>query len=177
MNDRWQSFEGLTMNEKIISRYLKVRNLALKGTEGEKNAASKILSRMEKKHPGVGAAADRKEPTAESTLSPETGPEGAWNRMTGNWENIFQYAAGVYQTVQEIVEEVSDVLQGQELADEEVIWRAGTSRKGFAYLSMRISLDAMFEARELTPAQQEMFKQALHTELERYLDSLLGISG
>jgi ABC-type transporter MlaC component len=96
--------------------------------------------------------------------------------MTGNWENIFQYAAGVYQTVQEIVEEVSDVLQGQELADEEVVWKAGASKKGFVYLSMRMSLDAMFEARELSPAQQEMFKQALHTELERYLDSLLAIT-
>jgi len=168
------------MDEKIISRYLKVKALADKGTEGEKKAANKILLRMEKKHPGVGAAAAKHQ--QEATEAPiaqgggAAGPGGAWSRMTGNWENIFQYAAGVYQTVQEIVEEVSDVLQGQELADEEVVWKAGASRKGFVYLSMRMSLDAMFEARELSPAQQEMFKQALHTELERYLDSLLAIT-
>lgn len=168
------------MEEKIITRYLKVKALADKGTEGEKKAASKILHRMENKHPGVSAAASAHQRQTSDTPIPQnggaSGAEGAWSRMTGNWENIFQYAAGVYQTVQEIVEEVSDVLQGQELADEEVVWKAGASKKGFVYLSMRMSLDAMFEARELSPAQQEMFKQALHTELERYLDSLLAIT-
>jgi hypothetical protein len=165
------------MDEKILDRYRKVKALAEKGADGEKVAAQKILERMQRKHPGIDRAA-----SAEPVVAPDPfpgsdprAPGGAWSRVTGNWENIFQYAAGVYRTVQEVVEEVSDVLYGQELADEEVVWKAGASRKS-VYLNMRMSHDAMFEARELTPAQQEMFRQALHGELDRYLDSLLAVS-
>jgi len=45
------------VDQALIEKYLKVRALALRGSDGEKVNAKKILEKMESEHPGLGKAA------------------------------------------------------------------------------------------------------------------------
>jgi len=163
------------MNEKTILRYLKVKALADGGQDGEKDSARTILTRLEGQYPGIreaaAAYATRQEaPAREPVVPRQRGP--GWRSRVGNWEEIFRYAAGVYQTVQEVVEDVSDAYYGQTLAEEDVIFSGGT-RKENVFVRMKMSFETLHEARALNVMQQEAFRQALHAKLDGYLDSLL----
>lgn len=158
------------MTEKIINRYVKVKALAEGGSDGEKEAAKRILVSLEKKHPGIRLAADTQEAAgreADRRSSP-TPPPG----RTGNWEQIFRYAAGVYSTVKDVVEDVTEALQGKDLAYTEVEF-SGTNRKQSLFVRMKLSYSTVLEARSLNGVQQEFFRQGLHDQFDEFIDAIL----
>jgi len=163
------------MNEKTLSRYLKVKALAEGGEGGEKDAARKILSRLEGQYPGIGeaAAAYARQDSAPGREPVPSGGRRRWPfRAPGNWEEIFRYAAGVYETVQEVMDDVTDAYYGQSLAEEDVEFSGGT-RKENVFIRLKMSFATVEEARSLNVIQKESFRQTLHSKLDTYLDSLL----
>jgi hypothetical protein len=166
------------VTEKTIQRYLKVKALADGGEGGEKGSARLILTKMEKDFPGVdkAAAAYRAKQAAGHPVPPPQKRAGrVWN-MPGNWENIFRYAAGFYQTVSDVVEDVTDAIYGRVLVEEEVEFKAG-SRKDHVYIRVQVPFTTLEVARELNAVQKEAFRQAMHQELDRYVIALLGEEG
>ena len=161
------------MNPKLLERYLKVKALAEGGEAGEKASAQKILAEFERKHPGIGQAAAAHQAAKEQAASPSRAPSGPRPpRARGNWEEIFRYAAGFYETVKDVVEDVSDAAYGRALAEDEVQF-SGTTRNSQVFVRLRIHFDAVAEARELNAIQKEAFRQAVHEKMEAYLDSIL----
>ena len=169
------------MDEKLLQRYLKVKALADAGSDGEKGAARGVLSRMLEQNPGLGEAASayqakqaahqrERQKAASSQAAPRGFPQ------KGNWEEIFRYAAGFYQTVQGVVEDVTEAYYGRSLAEDTVDWTAG-NRSAAVFIRARIPFDTVKEVRQLNAAQKEAFRQALHTSLDTYVDSLLADPG
>jgi hypothetical protein len=160
------------MNEKLLTRYLKVKALAEGGEGGERASAQKILRSFEQKHPGISAAAAAHE-KAQNGASLRPPPWRTGSRPgSGNWEQIFRYAAGFYETVKDVVEDVSDAHYGRTLAQAEVRF-SGNTRDSHIFVRLKIHFDAVVEARDLNAIQKEAFRQAVHDMLEEYLDSIL----
>tara|TARA_Y100000310_G_scaffold60141_1_gene55498 strand:+ start:1105 stop:1587 length:483 start_codon:yes stop_codon:yes gene_type:complete len=158
------------VNEKLLLRYLKVKALAEGGDGGEREVAKKILRRLEEKHPGIEAAASACQTAREA--SPPQSDGGPRPARTGNWEQIFRYAAGFYSAVRETVEDITDAYYGKELAEVDV-GIDGYSRSGSVFVRLKFPFDVVTEARSLNPPQKEAFRQALHDRLEEYLDAIL----
>jgi hypothetical protein len=167
------------VTEKLLQRYLKVKALADAGSEGEKVAAQNVLAKMLEQNPGIEeAAADlwKREAAARGPTRTDATPvnhRGRWPFRPGNWEEIFRYAAGVYQTVQEVVEDVTDAAYGQTLAEEGVEFRGGR-RRDHLYIRAKFPFDVAEGARGMNAVQREAFRQALHAKFDVYIDSLLG---
>jgi hypothetical protein len=157
------------MNEKLISRYLKVKALADGGDGGEKESAKKILAGFEAKHPGIAqAAAEHSGAGRETTGSPP--PPPSYRR--GNWEQIFRYAAGFYETVRDAVEDVTDAYYGKELAENDVEISGG-SRNEAIFVRLKFPFPVVEEIRRLNAVQKEAFRHEIHEKLETYLDAIL----
>ena len=176
------------MTDKIIERYIKVKALADRGVGGEKESAAAILSDLEKRHPGIREAASSRPKEAAGNGPPPPSPyqgtypdpfPGNASRnypkpppTNGNWENIFRYAQGIYETVKEVVEDASAAQYGRNLAESGVEVTAG-SRERSIYVRMKIPFEVVSEARELNTLQKEAFRKAVHEMLEEYVDALL----
>ena len=185
------------MNEKLFDRYLKVKAHADRGVAGERESALKILADLETKYPGLGAAAaahakkqgktETPLPTAASAPDPfPSGHHGSSHpgpsprghaastpsRTSGNWENLFRYAQGVYETVKEVVEDASAAQYGRSLAESEVEMTAG-SRDRSIFVRMKIPFETVAESRELNSLQKESFRKAVHDMLDEYIDAVL----
>lgn len=191
------------MNQKLLERYFKVKALADAGAPGERDAARSILRDLEVKNPGLREAAEahvraetlRNAPdpfpsawppnygqgTANSSSTragpvPRSGPGTASDprKATGNWEKIFQYAQGMYNTyeaVKDVVEDVAQAYYGKVLA-EEVEISAGTRDRSI-FIRLKVPFEIVTEARELNDLQKETFRQHLHDELDTYIDAIL----
>ena len=182
------------MNEKTLERYLKVRALAERGEGGERTSASTILADLEKAHPGIAEAASAYArskgrqgplPTSGSTPDPFPGrgappprrpppppPPQQPSRNQGNWENLFRYAQGFYETVKEVVEDASAAQYGRTLAERDVDMTAG-SRDRSIFVRLKIPFDTVSEARVLNSLQKESFRKAVHDMLDEYIDAVL----
>jgi hypothetical protein len=167
------------MNEKVVSRYLKVKALAIGGSDGEKVAAQKILASLEEKNPGIEAEAAKKEKgsTSSSTSSPFDGywpPGGSpspGRERQGNWENIFKYAKWAYEAASDIAETVVDAQKGREVSED--VEFSGRKRGSALYVSLKFTYDLVRDARGLNSLQQETFRQGVHEKLDEYLDAIL----
>lgn len=159
------------MNEKLLTRYLKVKALADRGEAGEKAAAQQILRSLEEKHPGIqqAAAAHKRSQETPQSRQPARSADGG---TAGNWEQIFRYAAGFYSTVKDVVEDVTDAYYGKELAEDEVEF-SGYTRGEVLFIRMKFSFDLVHELRGLNAVQKESFRQSMHAQFEAYLDSVL----
>jgi hypothetical protein len=157
------------VNEKTLDRYLKVKALAVGGEGGEKESAKRILRDFEAKHPGIreAAAAHARKQTAPP---PRTRPQAPSRR--GNWENIFRYAAGFYETVRDVVDDVTDAYYGKELAENEVE-ASGSSRNEAIFVRLKFPFWVVEEIRALNAVQKEAFRQAIHEKVETYLDAIV----
>ena len=185
------------MNEKTLERYLKVKAHADRGVSGEKEAALKVLAELEVKYPGIGRAAalhaaekgrsgtglppngsvppEAPDPFPRAPQPPPSRRPAAQpdpGRSQGNWENIFRYAQGFYETVKEVVEDASLAQYGRNLAESEVEMTAG-NRDRAIFLRIKIPFDTVGEARDLNALQKETFRQAIHDMLDEYLDALV----
>lgn len=171
---------------KLIEKYLKVKALAESGASGEKGAAKSVLEGLEQQNPGLRAAAEAHvrsqaaakaaaespDPFAGYRRAPASTGSAAGAGATGNWENIFKYAQGFYDTVKTVVEDVSDAYYGKVLVDEEVEFSAGV-RDRVVTIRIKIPFETLGEARELNALQKDSFRQAMHAELEEYIDGIL----
>ena len=157
------------MNEKTLNRYLKVKAHAERGEGAERESAKKILRDFEAKHPGIkeAAAARARKQTAPP---PRSKPQPD---RRGNWEQIFRYAAGFYETVRDVVEDVTDAYYGKELAENEVE-ASGSSRNEAIFVRLKFPFWVVEEIRALNAVQKEAFRQAIHEKVETYLDAILG---
>lgn len=177
------------MKEKTLRRYLKVREHVERGVPGERDAAKEVLKGLESQYPGVREAAEKLEREDRAAQRQPTAPSGSstpdaskyWGSPvgtgtartgTGNWENIFRYAQGFYETVKDVVEEASDAFYGRTLAEETVEVTAG-SRDRHVFVRMKVPFEAVAEARELNAVQKEMFRQTVHEMLDEYVDAIL----
>jgi hypothetical protein len=164
------------MNEKTLSRYLKVKALAEEGEAGEKDAARRIMERLEGQYPDLAEAAaahvSRQAAKAREAARPAQAPARQRPSRARNWGELFRYAADVYETVQEVVGEAADARYGQTLAEEDVEFSGG-SRQGNVFIRLKMSFGTVQEARDLNVIQRESFRQALHARLDEYLDALL----
>ncbi len=168
------------MTEKLLIRYLKVKALAEGGEQGEKDAAKKILARLEAQNPGIEAAAARWQAEEDAGREaarrgqayppPQPGRDG-WRGRVGNWEEIFRYAAGVYETVRDVMEEVSDTYYGQTVAEE--VSFSGGNRNESVFVRLKFPYRVVQEARALNVLQKESFRQTIHNKLDEYLDAIL----
>jgi hypothetical protein len=176
------------LNVKLIETYLKVKALAESGASGEKGAAQATMSKMEQQNPGLRAAAEAHvrgqaaakaaaeypDPFPGSRRSPAGTSSPGQGQSTGNWENIFKYAQGFYETVKEVVEDVSDAYYGKVLVDEEVEFSAGV-RDRVVTIRVRIPFETLGEARALNALQKDSFRQAMHAEMDEYIDGILQV--
>ena len=178
------------MNEKLFDRYLKVKAHADRGVAGEKESALKILTELEAKYPGLGKAAAahaKKQEKPETPLPTEASAPDPFpprhpgqrghaaptpNRTNGNWENLFRYAQGFYETVKEVVEDASAAQYGRSLAESEVEMTAG-SRDRSIFVRMKIPFETVAESRKLNSLQKESFRKAVHDMLDEYVDAVL----
>lgn len=192
------------MNPKLLERYFKVKALADAGAPGERDAARSILKDLEAKNPGLREAAEARVradtlrntpdpfpsawppnygqgssgtgPSPRGGPTPRNGPGPASDprKATGNWEKIFQYAQGMYNTyeaVKDVVEDVAQAYYGKVLA-EEVEISAGTRDRSI-FIRLKVPFEVVTEARELNDLQKETFRQHLHDELDTYIDAIL----
>ena len=161
------------MNPKTLNRYLKVRALAEAGSPGEKEAAQRTLGKMEARYPGVKEEADKlhqeRQAGQKATRPPAHPPHEG---RTGNWEQIFRYAAGFYSTVRDVVEEVAEAYYGKILAEQEVVVSA-TRNKSHLFIRVKVPVEAAQEARSMNAAQKSAFREVVMEEVEGYLDALL----
>ncbi len=194
------------MDQALIEKYLKVRALALRGSDGEKVNAKKILEKMEAEHPGLGKAAaafhkkktqDEGDPDSwQNVKSENTGktrtrkkkdpyPAGVWPKdtdeveediRTGNWENIFRYAQQAFSGMYGFAENVSAAYVGRELAYE-VEPETKMSKTGSLNLLLRMPLKVYNKVGQLNGMQKAAFRQTLHEFLDAQLDALFGESG
>jgi hypothetical protein len=186
------------LNEKTLKRYLKVKALVEQGAPGERDAAREALKGLEQRYQGIREAAEkhvREEQAARTAAAPPPPPTAssspdasrywgaasaapgpaqgsAQGRQQGNWENIFRYAQGFYETVKEVVEDASEAYYGRNLAEEEVEFTAG-SRDRHIFVRMKVPFEAVVEARELNAVQKETFRQAVHDMMDEYVDAIL----
>ena len=169
------------MTEKTLNRYLKVKALAERGAHGEKEAAQRTLGKMEKRYPGIKEEAEelaRSRASAHPSTSPaapHSGSRQGWNPFlgkAGNWENIFRYAAGFYETVRDVVDDVTDAYYGKELAENEVE-ASGSSRNEAIFVRLKFPFWVVEEIRALNAVQKEAFRQAIHEKVETYLDAIV----
>lgn len=163
----------MSYSEKTIRRYLKVRALARGGTDGEKEAAKKILASLEEKNPGLKEEVDRSAQDPEDDQRRKSPPPhtSGPKRSNGNWENIFRYAQAAYTTIHNVAETISDAQRGRDLA--EMVEMAWKQRSNTLIIETRIPLPILSEAQAANLLQKEAFRQALHSDLDEYLDALL----
>ena len=163
------------MNEKTVSRYIKVKALADRGSAGEQEAARRILASLESKNPGIADAAAQKL-REEEKPEPTEGfnPFTTWRqgRGAGNWENIFQYAKWAYETVSDVAETVIEAQKGRELCEEEVEF-SGRRRGQALFVSIKFPFACVETVREMNTLQKETFRQSIHDRLDEYLDAIL----
>ena len=184
------------MNEKMLQRYLKVKALAERGSPGEKENAQRILQNLQQRHAGIDRAAleylrqadlrhqqARATGTAGATGAHTPAPASSqtvWGRWStrarsGNWEEIFRYASGVYQTIQtavDMIEEASEADLGTELA--EYVAMDGTSSRKNLFIRVTFPKPVVSDARRMNLIQKQAFRQALHEEFDAFLGAVLG---
>jgi hypothetical protein len=185
------------MDQALIEKYLKVKALALRGSDGEKQNAKKILERMETENPGLAKAAalwERKqklangedpEPAREKKAKKAKGntpPPGVWPKeweeaqedlKNGNWENIFRYAQAAFSGVYGFAENVSAAYVGRELAYE-VEPESKMSKMGSLNIMLKIPLAVYHKVGTLNGMQRTAFRQTLHELLDAQLDAVFG---
>lgn len=170
------------MNEKTLDRYIKVKALAERGAAGEKEAAQRVLNKLETRYPGIKSEAETRHRSREAARPatrpvPPQGPprRGAspFSGKSGNWEQIFRYAAGFYETVREVVEDVAEAYYGRVLAENEVEV-SGSRRQGNLFIRVRVPVEIIGEVRALNGAQQAAFREVIHEGVDTYIDALMG---
>ena len=72
--------------EKMLDRYIKVRRLAEQGSEGEKQAAQRVLSKLEAQYPNIRTEAETWERLTEGDLDDPTPPP----QEPPHWSDIYQ---------------------------------------------------------------------------------------
>lgn len=192
------------MDQALIEKYLKIKALALRGSEGEKQNAKKILEKLEAEHPGLDKAAsayqrmkarqEGQEPEPETPKRKRKGkdaPAGVWPKeweqaqedirqaqedlRSGNWENIFRYAQAAFSGVYGFAENVSNAYAGRELAYE-VEPESKMSKAGTLNVMLKIPLKVYKQVNALNSMQKNAFRQTLHEMLDAQLDALFGES-
>lgn len=182
------------MDQALIEKYLKVKNLALRGgTQGEKDAAQTILKKMEGEHPGLSRAASaharkqkegstdevsKKEPKPKPTAAK---PSGVWEKtpppeqedQKGNWENIFRAAQTAFNGFYGFAENVTNAYAGRELGFE-VEPETKMSKTGSVLVTLKIPMKIYNRVTQLNGMQKAAFRQTMHEFLDAQLDTLFG---
>lgn len=177
--------------EKALRKYIAVKALAEQGDRGERDNAARIARRMETQIPGIQkAAADylkkqQAPPESAGSRPRKNHPPGVWPKTStgspfdpfggqvGNWENIFAFAADMYQGFAQAAETVVDAMYGKELAQAYARTQVKMSQYSETILlTLRIPLEALEQAKQLNPMQQHAFRKELHDMLEAALDDL-----
>ncbi len=191
------------MDQALIEKYLKVRALALRGSDGEKTNAKKILAKMEAENPGLArAAAAYQKKQAQAEGDPDSWqdvggpkrkprkkkdpyPAGVWPKdpveedepeeRAGNWENIFRYAQQAFSGMYGFAENVSNAYLGREMAYE-VEPETKMSKTGSLNIVLKMPLKVYNKVSQLNGMQKAAFRQTLHEFLDAQLDALFGES-
>ena len=187
------------MDQALIEKYLKVRALALRGSDGEKVNAKKILAKMEAENPGLArAAAAHQKKQAQAEGDPDSWqdvgakkkprkkkdpyPAGVWpkdqgeeepDERAGNWENIFRYAQQAFSGMYGFAENVSAAYLGRELAYE-VEPETKMSKSGSLNIVLKMPLKVYNKVSQLNGMQKAAFRQTIHEFLDAQLDALFG---
>ena len=170
------------MNEKTLDRYIKVQALAERGAAGEKEAAQRVLTTLETRYPCITSEAQALHRSREAARAatrpapPQEKPRRGglpFPGPSGNWEQIFRYAAGFYETVREVVEDVAEAYYGRVLAENEVTV-SGSRSKGSLFIRVKVPVEIIGEVRALNGAQQAAFREVIHEGVDAYIDALMG---
>lgn len=144
-------------DEKVVQRYLKVLAHVERGTGPEREAAVRVLSSLEAKHPGIREEADR---IRRASQGEQEGPR--------SWEDFFTFLGEMYSGVSGAVRAA---MAGVRLARTVNFTR--TTRVGGTYLSVRIPTRTIMEVQQLEPAQREIFRAELMQQFDTELRSLI----
>lgn len=143
----------------LIDRYRKVKRLALEGSPGERENAQRILEKMELENPWL--------PMMEANQTPHT-----TNPFTGNWEQIFGWAAQAMNKTLDLAQKASNAQHGQYLASL-IAGDLRETRSGNYNILLRIPLLVFDQAPSMNSLQKEVFRKAVHKLLDEQLDILL----
>lgn len=165
----------MPIDDKVVLRYVKVKAIADDPgtTPGERDAARQQLTGMENKYEGIAKAASayiKSNPDASPTQPPPN--PTPQSHVTPTWADILKQATGFARTVEQVINDVSAVYQGQALAEETVQFSSRFVKDNL-HISIKIPVGAIEEARSLNSIQQRAFRDVVLTVLEDYLDTLL----
>lgn len=168
------------MDEKVVSRFISVRNLARQGSPGERDNAARVQAKMESDHPGIAAEADRMESDASSNGHGET-PPGVWRtharpahkeERRGNWEEIFSFTQSAFFEAKKFAESMANAQYGQSLASQATtVSKVG--RTGNLLVTVKLPEDVWMAAHELNELQKAAFRAEIHRLLDEELNLLL----
>ena len=150
-----------------VSKYIKVRALALEGSPGERETAARILEKMESDYPGIQHQAD------EATKEPEHDANSDGFPFGGNWEEIFNVARGVVNSAYDFANTMAAAYVGRQLASRYVEPKTSATSAGNVVIGLKMPLAVYYEAQQLNASQKHAFRQVLHEMLAHELDEML----
>ena len=158
-----------------ILKYLKVKALAERGDPGERDNASRILSRLEESHPGIKQAAERYQRQQEKDETPEPAPSG-WpdSSPRGGWGDVFNFVRTAATEAYGFAQTAANAYAGRALAEEYVETATRATRAGNVVVSLKMPLAAFNHARRMNLLQKQTFRQTMHELLNEELDTFLG---
>lgn len=169
---------------KLITKYIKVRALAERGSPGERDNATRMLKKLEAENPTLKSQVsffERKKNGPPDNLPPGVTPKwdnsvkrqgNVWQNL-GNWENIFQYAQSAVHTAYGVAEAYARAQRGAELG-QYVGLKTQLSKKGDILITFKIEPRIYREMLDLEESQKAMLKRELQISLANELTRLLG---
>ena len=192
------------MDIHLIEKFLKVRALALRGSEGEKANAKKILEKMESENPGLARAAaafykkkqqEEGEPDTWQDVGPKTekkrgrpkkkpedNPPGVWPK---DWEEAAEdVRAGNWENIFRYAQQAFTGVYGfaenvsNAYAGRELAYEVEPetkmSKTGTMNIMLKMPLKVFNRVSQLNGMQKTAFRQTLHEFLDAQLDAMFG---
>lgn len=149
----------MSIDEKTIRRYLKVKALVLSPEANEAATASARAQAMEEAHPGLQKAADAfiRRAQIQAGVSPDA-----------DTYSFLQKAMSFMSAVSGVV---TEALQGAIEAKKVRILR--TTRGKESYLTLILTVEGLVKVRNLNEFQKASFKEELLKKVEEELDNML----
>jgi hypothetical protein len=171
----------------LVQKYLKIKALAERGEQGERENAARILATMAKNHPGLDVHAERFAEEQNETPEPDPFPSGVWpgngspssnpadgSKFGGNWENIFNFARSAVNNAYDFASNMANAYLGRRVAEEYVETSTKFTKSNNVIISMKMSVSVYEYLDTLNTVQKQAFRQTLHEYLDEELDDLLG---
>lgn len=169
----------------IIQKYLKVKVLAERGEQGERDNAARIVASMLKNHPGLDKEAIAWQ-RAQHQEEPDPYPSGVWpgeenkpsdtneSRFGGNWENIFNFARSAMNNAYDFASNMANAYLGRRIAEEHVERTTKFTKSNNIIISFKMDVAVYEYLDTLNGVQKQAFRQALHEYLDEEITELIG---